>query len=277
MKVQVFNIPHGLKNYIPKIWFFEKESGFPDPDDRMLVAPNGLVRLVIPCHNSFSLKNDEWLQQAKQNRIMLVGIHDLPIFVDFERSHPSALLGVEFSPVGAYRFFHLRQAEIKNRSFRLSDIMNKTISEIEDQIANASDVNHKVKLLTQFLFKLLRESNDDLIFEYCVSKIIHVRGNISVEQLASETGYSCRWLNMKFNERLGLTQKSLCSIFRFHQFYSSMITHNEKILKSGAFFDFYYDQSHFIKDFKRFTGITPTRFESSNNNFCRLFYDDFQS
>ena len=272
MKVQVFNIPYGLKKYISKIWFFEKNGGFPDPDDMMLVAPNGLVRLVIPCYKSFLLKNDEWLQRATEDKMTLIGIHDLPIFVDFHRDHPSAILGVEFSPLGAYRFFHLRQTEIKNRSFLLSDIVDKTILKIEGQIANAGDVNLKVELLMQFLFDFFKESNGDLIFEYCVDKIIHSKGNVSIEQLAIETGYSGRWLNMKFNDRLGLTPKSLCSIFRFHHFYSSMIISEEQVLKSKAFFDFYYDQSHFIKDFKRFTGLTPSRFESINNNFCRLFY-----
>ncbi len=272
MKVQIFNIPYGLKNYISKIWFFEKNSGLPEPDDMMLVAPNGLVRLVIPCYNSFSLKNDEWLQRAKEDKMMLIGIHDLPILVDFERNYPSAMLGIEFSPLGAYRFFHLRQTEIKNRSFLLTDIMDKTILKIEEQIANAGDINLKVKLLMQFLLDFFRESSSDLIFEYCVNKIIYSKGHVSIEQLATETGYSGRWLNMKFNQRLGLTPKNLCSIFRFHHFYSSMIIQDEKILKSKAFFDLYYDQSHFIRDFKRFTGITPTRFESTNNNFCKLFY-----
>lgn len=272
MKVQVLDIPHVLRKYISKISFFENSNDFPDPKDMMLVAPNGLIRLVISCNNSLSLRNDEWLQRAKEDKIMLIGIHDLPIVVDFRRDHPSAILQVEFSPLGAYRFFHFRQAEIKNRSFLISEILDKKIISIEERIANAADIKVKVKLLTQFLLEYFEKCDSDLIFEHCVNRIINTHGNVSVEQLAAETGYSGRWLNVKFNERLGLSPKSLCSIFRFHLFYSAIMIQNEMILKSKAFFEFYYDQSHFIKDFKRFTGLTPGTFESTNNNFCRLFY-----
>ncbi|RXF71611.1 helix-turn-helix domain-containing protein [Arcticibacter tournemirensis] len=272
MKVKVFNIPHELKNYILKISFFESNSGLPDPNDMMLVAPSGLVRLVIPCNNNLSLRNDEWLQLAKEDKMMLIGIHDLPIVVDFEKGHPSALLQVEFSPLGAYRFFHLRQTEIKNRSFPVSDILDKSAPGIEERIVNTADIDVKIKLLTQFLLYYFEKSDNDLIFEHCVNRIINSHGNVSIEQLATETGYSGRWLNMKFKERLGLNPKSLCSILRFHLFYSAIMIQDEEILKSKAFFDFYYDQAHFIKDFKRFTGFTPGLFESTNNNFCRLFY-----
>ena len=272
MNVRIFSIPHSLKNYITKIWFFEKNKGLPEIDDMMLVAPNGLIRLVIPCESRFSLENNEYLQVATKDKLMLIGINDLPLFVDFKRDEPSAMLEIEFSPLGAYLFFHLRQSEIKNRSFLLTDVLNKNALQIEEQIANAQDVNLKVKLLLQFLFYLFRKSNNDLIFEYCVNKIIYSKGNISIQQLANETGYSNRWINMKFDERLGLSPKNLSSIFRFHNYYSAMIKEDERILKSKAFFDFYYDQSHFIKDFKRYTGLTPTQFESRNNNFCRLFY-----
>jgi AraC-like DNA-binding protein len=272
MKIQVFGIPHALKNYVTKIWFFEKDKGFPDIDDMMLVAPNGLIRLVIPCQNKFQLKNEEYLHVAKEDKLMLIGFNDIPLFVDFEKNEPLQLLGVEFSPLGAYLFFHIRQSEIKNRFYLLSDILDKNSLQIEEQIANAPNINLKVKLLIQFLLSLFVKSNNDLIFEHCISNIIASRGNISVNELAAKTGYSSRWINMKFDERMGSSPKNLCSIIRFHNFYAPMMTKDEGILKSKAFFDFYYDQSHFIKDFKKFTGLTPTQFERKNNNFCSLFY-----
>ena len=277
MRVQIFDIPSVLKNYVRKIWFFENNRGLPEIDDMMLVAPNGLIRLVIPCKNSFSLRNNEWPQVSREDKMVLIGICDLPLFVDFIKDEPSAMIGVEFSPLGAYHFFHLRQSEIKNHAYLLTDILDKSYLQIEEQIANARDINLKVKLLKQFLYDLFLKNDSDLIFEYCVNKITHSEGNVSIKQLANETGYSSRWLNVKFDERLGISPKSLCSILRFHYFYSAMIKKDERVLKSKTFFDLYYDQSHFIKDFKRFTGLTPTQFVSMNNNFCRLFYVDYLS
>lgn len=275
MRVQLIDIPYPLKGYIENIWFFESNRSLPATDDRMLVAPNGLIRLVIPCQNRFSIKSKGQPEVAKENEMLLVGICDLPLFVDFKRDEPSAMIGVQFSPLGSYHFFHIRQREIKNHAHMLTDVLGKRARQAEEQIANAGNIDLKVKLLKQFLFDLFVKSKSDLIFEYCVNQITCSKGSISVKRLENETGYSSRWLNRKFDEQLGVSPKNLCSILRFHHFYSAMMKKDERFLASKAFFDFYFDQSHFIKDFKRFTGLTPTQFENINNNFCKLFYIDY--
>jgi AraC-like DNA-binding protein len=86
-----------------------------------------------------------------------------------------------------------------------------------------------------------------------------------VSQLEKETGYSARWLNKKFLEHLGTGPKNLSEIVRFKQFYQAYSTGAElKMLKEHIYHN-YYDQSHFIKAFKRFTGSTPTDLQNSMN------------
>jgi len=133
-------------------------------------------------------------------------------------------------------------------------------------------VQQKIVLLQQFLLKQLSLNNEDFIFEYCIEKIIASKGKIAVKELEKKTGYSSRWLNMKFNDKLGVSPKSLASIIRFKQYYQAFINGNEKSFFKNDFYELYYDQSHFIKDFRRFTGLPPTKFERQTNHFGESYY-----
>ena len=77
--------------------------------------------------------------------------------------------------------------------------------------------------------------------------------------MEKKTGYSSRWLNMKFTDKIGASPKNLSSITRFKQYYQAVASKDENpFLKN-----YYYDQADFIRTFKRFTGLTPTEFNYS--------------
>jgi methylphosphotriester-DNA--protein-cysteine methyltransferase len=77
---------------------------------------------------------------------------------------------------------------------------------------------------------------------------------------------------MKFTDKLGISPKNLASIIRFKQYYQSLINGNERSFSKNDFYELYYDQSHFIKDFKRFTGLPPTKFQKQINDFGEKYY-----
>jgi methylphosphotriester-DNA--protein-cysteine methyltransferase len=98
--------------------------------------------------------------------------------------------------------------------------------------------------------------DEDSIFEYCVEKIISSKGKVTVKELEKKTGYSGRWLNMKFNDNLGISPKNLSSIIRFKQYYQSFIIGNEKSFFKNDFYELYYDQSPFYQAFQTLYWIT---------------------
>ena len=60
----------------------------------------------------------------------------------------------------------------------------------------------------------------------------------------------------------------------FSQFYEQWAKHPESDFFNKDLRNYFYDQSHFIKDFKRFTGLSPLKFAASENEFGRIFYRD---
>jgi AraC-like DNA-binding protein len=273
MQMQFHHIePHFLlKNYIEKMWLFESGGKMP-VDDMKLVVPNGNIKLTVSYQNGVVAAMDGKTFASKEHDITLTGLVDVPVILDVDKDVATETIGIEFNPRGAYRFFHFTLNDIQNQIYSLSDVLGNGGKRLIEQINNTTPVQQKIVLLQQFLLNQLSLQDEDLIFEYCVQRIIFSKGKITVKELEKKTGYSSRWLNMKFNDKLGVSPKNLCSIIRFRQYYQSLINGNEKSFSRNDFYEFYYDQSHFIKDFKRFTGLPPAKFEKQANDFGRNYY-----
>lgn len=184
-----------------------------------LIVPNGRVKRTIPYRNGVSGKNKEMYHLSKESQITLIGIGDIPAIIDVEQDAPSGNIGIEFSPLGAYRIFQLRQSEFKNRIFLLEDVLGKAAKDVQEIIANHESVDQKLRIIRHYLIKLLSKSQPDLLLDFCISQIKESQGSIAIAALQSKTGYSSRWLHNKFVEKVGVGTKSFSSIVRFMEFY----------------------------------------------------------
>ena len=260
-----------LKNYVEKMWLFESSGKMP-ADDMKLVVPNANIKLTVSYQNGIVAAINGKTFASKEHDITLTGLIDVPVILDAEEDIATETIGIEFSPQGAYRFFHFTLGDIQNQIYSLSDVLGNTGKQLIEQMNNTTSVQQKIAVLQKFLLKQLSLQDEDLIFEYCIEKIISSKGKITVKELEKKTGYSSRWLNIKFNNKLGVSPKNLSSIIRFKHYYQSLIGGNEKSFFKNDFYELYYDQSHFIKDFKRFTGLPPAKLEKQTNNFGESYY-----
>ncbi len=273
MQLQFHHIePHFLlKNYIEKMWFFESSGKMP-VDDMKLVVPNGNLKLTVSYQNGIVATVNGKTFASKEHDITLTGLIDVPVVLDVEEDVATETIGIEFNPQGAYRFFHFNLNDIQNQIYSLSDLLANTGKRLVEEINNTTSAQQKINVLQQFLLKQLSLPQEDLIFEYCIEKITASKGRITIKELEKKTGYSSRWLNVKFNDKLGVSPKNFSSIIRFKYYYEGFINSNEKLFSRNDFYEMYYDQSHFIKDFKRFTGLPPTKFQKQENNFGKSYY-----
>jgi AraC-like DNA-binding protein len=275
MQMRLQNIePHPLlKSYITKMWLFESGGKMP-VDDLKLVVPNGHIKLSVAFRNGIVASVNGKSFTSKEQNISLTGLVDVPVILDAEEDVATGTIVVEFNPQGAYRFFQISLNDIKNQIHPLTDILGTVAKQLEEHISNVESVEDKIVLLQQFLLKQFMKQPGDTIFEYCVSKIISSKGKITIKELEKKTGYSSRWLNMKFADKLGVSPKNLSTIVRFNQYYNAVANNNEMDFMQNAFYDHYYDQSHFLKEFKRFTGQSHSGFENTTNDFGKLFYKE---
>jgi len=262
-----------LKGIISRMWLFES-SGRAPAEDMKLIVPNGMAKLTIPFRNGVSGKNNDYFHLSKESQITLIGVQDIPAIVDIQHDAPHGNIGIEFSPLGTYRIFQLRQSELKNKLFLLEDVMGKPARAMQEMIADTEMIGKKIQLIQAYLVSLLLKSAPDPILDYCIGRIENSRGLVTVTELERQTGYSSRWLYEKFIDKVGVSPKNLSSIVRFNQIYEPWAKNPAADFFKEDIYDYFYDQAHFIKDFKRFTGFSPLKFARSGNEFGGIFYKD---
>lgn len=264
--------PHPLlRNFVERIWVFSSSAPIPGKDMRLIV-PTGRIKLIIPFRDVATSGFSGATRQSGQHSITLIGLTDIPLTVSSEANDPSGTVGIEFTPGGAYRFFRLNYREIKNHQFPLTDILGKEATQLARRISEIPAGEDRVRLLQEFLVRRLTGTDEDAIFDFCCAKIRSSKGRITVKDLEKLSGYTSRWLNMKFLERVGTSPKNLSAIVRFREVYQGLTGGLAGPPDPRLFYDFYYDQSHFIRDFKRFTGMPPHVLEKQVNDFGRLYF-----
>jgi AraC-like DNA-binding protein len=264
--------PHpSLSPYIAKMCVFESSGRLPAAE-RKLIVPNANFKLTLTYHNGIEARIGDKAFIQGENKLSLTGLIDLPVLIDLQEDKRTGTIIIEFNPLGAYRFFSLSYTEIKNQIVELGDLIGNQAEAFQSQLAEASSVTLKLQILQNFLIKLLEKTKPDLIYDYCINRISHSKGLISVAQLEKETGYSPRWLHSKFSEHLGTGPKNLAEIVRFKQFYQVYSTGVKLQGLKDHIYHYYHDQSHFIKAFKRFTGSTPTDLQNSTNELATKHY-----
>jgi len=264
--------PHPLLSpYIAKMYVFESSGRLPALD-RKLIVPNANFKLTLTYRNGIvaNIAGKPFIQS--ENKLSLTGLIDSPVILDPQEDTQTGTIIIEFNPLGAYRLFHLSYVEVKNQIVEMPDLIGNGAAELQSQLAEASALNLKLQLLQNFLIKQLEKAAPDPIYDYCINRISYSKGLITVAQLEKETGYSSRWLNAKFSEHLGTGPKNLAEIVRFKQFYQAFSSGaNHQKLKEQIYHH-YYDQSHFLRAFKRFTGTTPTELQNSLNELATKHY-----
>lgn len=174
---------------------------------------------------------------------------------------PAKVLHVIFKPYGAYRLLGIPQ----NMAFdehgtplltMLSDKIAPLLIQVEDAAHNSSLV---MKLVNQWLEMQLQKKkklNVDHVRHACML-IETNRGDISIEQLAKEVWLSKRALEYQFQERVGLSPKLYSRITRFNTLLAGIDRRRGANWQDIIAEYNYFDQAHFIKEFKYFSGNSP--------------------
>ncbi|UII23177.1 helix-turn-helix transcriptional regulator [Fulvivirga ligni] len=129
---------------------------------------------------------------------------------------------------------------------------------LEDQLSGAESHAHRIQIIQQFLLSRFRKLENDSLVDAAVQKISNTKGLIRVTELSNELCISVDAFEKRFREAVGTTPKRFSNVIRLQNVvksHSKTKTLSELALDAG-----YFDQPHFNKDFKIFTGQTPSEF-----------------
>jgi AraC-like DNA-binding protein len=177
--------------------------------------------------------------------------------MDVQMRKGSGCLAICFHPGMAHRFFQVPMNVYTDTTTELADVWNSMASEIEDKVANACDNNVRVLIIQQYLVNQLCQNENDPQINWCLQRVHALADMPSVKQLTHETGLSQRHLSRRFQQCVGLSPKKYLSVSRFIRSLQRLKKYPAYSLTEVAYECGYYDQAHFIRDFKYYTGHTP--------------------
>jgi AraC-like DNA-binding protein len=202
----------------------------------------------------------------------LAGLNENPTKITGDAKQ-TVTLGIQLTPKGLYRFFNLSMHETTDQLFTFEEIFGAWGARLQHMLANTENIKEKISFIQNALNYLLNKNMKDYsLLDHTIDVINESHGLASVKELETQTGYSKRYLDMLFKEHVGISPKRLANITRFQIFYQLWAKEKSKTFFKDNLYTYYYDQSHFIKEFKRFAGFTPQRFAEINNEFGRIFY-----
>ena len=271
MKVSFTQPEKQLSPYVAFIWVFESSFGVPIADSRIIV-PDGRAKIIVPYRNSLCAAVNTRLLNAKEHQIFLVGIQSNPTTIA-STATDTGTIGVELTPKGLYHFFNLSMHEITNRMVSFEELFGPQGARLQHRVGDAEDPQEKIVLLQTALTHLLQKNEKEYaLLDHTLDMLAQTHGMMRVQELAAQTGYTKRYLDRLFKEHVGVSPKSLASILRFQALYEVWMQQKSPTFFRNHWPAYYYDQSHFIKEFKRFTGFTPQQYTAIVNEFGRAFH-----
>jgi AraC-like DNA-binding protein len=168
-------------------------------------------------------------------------------------------VAVNFKPGGAYPFLGLQLSELQNQIVPLDAIWGTLAAELRERLYAASTIQARFALLEQFLLARLRETHQGLkAMQYAVAEIARQHGTLSIHELSESMGMSQKHLITQFKQMVGCTPKELGRLYRFGDVLASIDLTQPVDWTLVAHQFYFHDQSHFIRDFREFSGHTPT-------------------
>lgn len=172
-----------------------------------------------------------------------------------------------FTTIGAYFYPHALKSifgfdsdELTDGCLNLDDFLSG--SRLMDRLGNEVSVAGKVHVLSESLSQQASARGGRLhaATQYALHRMIGSQGNVSMKELHREMQTSERTLERRFRESVGLSPMLFARICRFQASLNQLRSRSYEKLSDIAFEQEYADQSHFIRNFKEFTGLTPRQF-----------------
>lgn len=271
MKLSFIRPRQELHPYIKSFWVFESPVGMP-PADTSLAAPNGCPKLIIPYENSLESIAGGRLQVSREEGLYFVGNQDRSTLIR-SSARKTGFIAIEFSPHGAFPFFGIPMNETANGLFHSDAVFGRWGRDVRETLSNLAEVNQKADFIQDELVGLLRQKQrNNALIDFCVRTLELSNGRIPIKELESRTGFTRQYLDQLFQRHVGFSPKILAGIFRFQKFYRKWARGLPFDALKEELYDYYYDQAHFTKEFRRMTGYSPRKFtlEVSNEFGRRL-------
>ena len=249
-----------LKPYIIDYIGYREQAAGPM---RRLQPPFDGIPMIVTFGPTIEIINGDRPAQRRLFRSFLAGLHDVHVFTEYQGEQMG--FQVNFTLLGAYRFLNVTMSDIANRCIDLGDLLGDAAAErLADSMQDAEDWPARFDVMDGFLLDRLRQGrpmSPDVAWALKSLQASH--GARTIGALSRDLSCSRKTLIQRFHAQIGLGPKAVANILRFSHAVERIRAADDESWAGLAIACGYYDQAHFNRDFRRFSGRTPGEFQAA--------------
>ncbi|HET8547585.1 MAG TPA: helix-turn-helix domain-containing protein [Bryobacteraceae bacterium] len=254
-----------LDAFIASIWYCETAPG---PLALQRVLPGGAAQLIV------NLKEDQTRVYDREPEFccttasgtILVGVQSRYCIIDTaEQEH---VLGVAFRPGGTTPFFRIPAHDIRDAHIPLELLWGRRrAADVREQLLAARPAQARLDVMEGALAHACKLPGPHPAVTFAIDAFAHGYVHTTVRSVTDTVGLSPKRFIERFKADVGLSPKHYCRILRFQRALARAGRGDRVDWTRIAMDCGYFDQSHFIHDFRSFSGITPSGYQSSRTEF----------
>jgi AraC-like DNA-binding protein len=254
MEYKEFKPCRELSGFVECYWIAHSEK--PPFRETESLIPDGTIELMFNFGDNYSQIADGERKEIKGSHV--IGIRKRSLHIS--QTHKQDILSVRFKPGGIHPFTRVPVIDFANGFYEFDQFLGKEYRELESKLYEARNTERRIAIIENHLLNKLRETD---IFDYrfvnSCSKLLMKTPNFSIKDLSAYCNTNYKTMERKFLRVMGLTPSEFLKIKRFNKAVLSMYSCKYSLTEI-AYQCNYYDQSHFIRDFKQLTSYSPQEF-----------------
>ena len=262
MRYESFSPSDSLINLVKEYWIFENDD---QSIHEQKIIPDGYSEIIIHYGDAYQINlSGKWEQQSP-----MLFSNQISKYFFLKNTGASAMLGIKLHPAAFYQLFQIDVSQYTDRVVDLKEIVGDTTG-LDKIMAEGIPMEDRVKFAEKWLEDQLSSYQPQKKIERVISKVLENHGMIDVEQMADDVQLSSRQLERLFKKVVGLTPKFYSRIVRFNYIFEVIKEQKDSWIRTALQSGFF-DQSHFIKNFKEFTGEEPSNYGFDDVNLANFF------
>ena len=258
MVTRIYTPTYPLSQFIDHFFYY---TGFTPEHAVERFLPDGEVQMIFDLTDDPKYIYDNITLQEIQTckKVWFSGFRTEPITIPSGRE--SEMLIVQFKMGKASPFLIEPMHKLTDFVVDGELVMNPEILVIRERLQEYESPQQKFHCLENQLLKIyIRHLRENSFVEFAVSSIVAEPGQSSIKAISEKAGYSQKHIIKLFKDHVGVTPKEFLKVIRFQKAIQQIERQKAVDWSAVAHDCGFYDQSHFIADFKLFSGYTPTAY-----------------
>lgn len=263
--------PHSDLDSLVK-FYWTLQVPFDPKNQKQKIIPDGCIEMTF----NFADKIKKYVSDTEfilQDNAMVMGQRTKSF--DILPTGMVDTFAICFYPIGFANFVKTPLENLVNKEIPISELFGEEEAfELEQQMMSAIDSQQRINIIDSFLLKKLNEKNTiSSIVKSTVDAILKTNGKAAINTILKDDVSRRRQLERHFRKHVGISPKQLGKAIRLQTTLTLLLNKKSETLTDIAYESEYFDQNHFIKDFKDLMGITPKEFlDNKQMALSALFY-----